>query len=425
MKDKFNISKPSRTAVFMVAFSLFCSLLLWIYVTSAVKDDYTGTFNGVKVVFDGESTMRESKGLVLTERGVTSVKVSITGDRRTISKLDAADLTAVIDLSTISSTGRYTNSSYKITYPPGIDSSTLELSSKIPESITFEVDRLSSKTVPVEGIFNGNVAEGFIAEPLEFTPDSVKIYGPQNALESVDHAWIEVPRENVDRSLTYDSTYVLRDKDNNIIEDDSVELEQDTVEVTLPVISVKEVTLGVKIIDGGGATDKNIKVDIDPSTIQLSGDAEVLDGVNNIDLATIDLAEITSGSFTETYAIVIPNDTEITNGQKEATVTVEIVGLETKNVSVTNISCTSVTDGYVADIMSPSIDVTIRGPKNVLDSISDVNVRAVADLTDYGNTTGFFSVPVKIYIDGTTEAGALGDYRVFINLRLDTETEEG
>lgn len=425
MKNKFNIQKPSKSSVFMVVFSLLCSLLFWVYVTSTIQDDYTATFSGVKVAFVGENTMRESRGLILTERGVTSVKVSITGDRRTISKLDSADLTAEIDLSTISSTGRYTNSSYKITYPSGIDSSTLNVSAKIPESITFQVDRLSSKTIPVKGIFNGSVAEGFIAEPLDFSPNSVKIYGPQNVLDTVDHAWIEVPRENVDKRLTYESSYVLRDKENNVLSNDSLELYQDTVEVTLPVISVKDVALGVKIINGGGATDKDVIVTIDPATIQLTGASEVLDGVNNINLATIDLGDIISGRFTETYPIVIPNDTEITTGQKEASVTVEIVGLETRMVSVTNISCTSVTEGYVAEIMSPSLDVTLRGPRSVLNNISDINVRAVADLGDYGNTTGFFSVPVRIYIDGTTKAGALGDYRVFINLQLDTETEEG
>ncbi len=417
MKNKFNVKKISLTSVLLCVFSLLCSLLLWVYVTSTEKNDYTETFNGVKVVFDGESIMRESRGLVITSRGVTSVKVSITGDRRTISKLDAADLTAVIDLSSISSSGRYTNSSYKIAFPTGIDSSTLEVTSKIPESITFEVDKLSTKTVPVEGVFNGSVAEGYSAEPLEFEPNSVKISGPQSSIEKVESAWVEVSRQDVDKTLTFESDYVLRDADDNVIDDDDIQLESDTVTVTLPIIVIKEVSLQVNLINGGGATDKNVKLSIEPSTVTLSGDVDVLAGVNNITVATIDLSDI-KDSMTESYELNLPNDTQILIGPKRVEVTVELTGLETKAMTCTNISCININENYEVDILNEELSVNIRGSSEALASVADHNIRAVADLKDFGYATGFATVPVKIYIDGSTETGAFGEYNIFINVRV-------
>ena len=110
---------------------------------------------------------------------------------------------------------------------------------------------------------------------------------------------------------------------------------------------------------------------------------------------------------------------------KEATLTLELRGLAKKTVSIdqSNITCTNVSEGYQAVVMNGSLDnVVIRGPEQVLRGITENNVRAVADLTDYGTATGILSVPVKIMINGTTEAGAYGDYKVYINMTKTPET---
>ena len=67
--------------------------------------------------------------------------------------------------------------------------------------------------------------------------------------------------------------------------------------------------------------------------------------------------------------------------------------------------------------MSDSLDgVILRGPEADVKAISEVNVRAVADLKDYGTATGIVSVPVKITVDGSTTVGAVGEYRIYVNI---------
>ena len=413
MKNK--LKSLTLRDISLIAFSVLCSLLLWVYVTSTEGDEYTEVFSGVNVVFEGETTMREARGLVLTSRGTSTVRVSITGSRRTVSNLDSSKLTAIIDLSTISGAGVYTNS-YEIRYPSGIDASALTVNYKAPENITFVVDRLNTKTVEVQGVFNGSAAEGYSAEPLEFEPASVRVSGPQNVLEQISYAWVEINRDDVDRTLTIESDYVLCDKDGNIIDDDSITLESETVTVTLPITAIKEVDLKLNIISGGGATEENnVKYSIDPETITLSGDADVLAGINSIQLATIDLSDVDE-SDSGTVTIVIPNDTEILIGPKEATYTLEIKGLEKKAVRVTNFSYQNCTEGYNAEIIQDSLDVVIRGDKTALSEINANNVRAVADLAGFGQETGILSVPAKIYIDGSTEVGAVGEYNIYVNV---------
>ena len=151
----------------------------------------------------------------------------------------------------------------------------------------------------------------------------------------------------------------------------------------------------------------------------LAGDSALLGGMNKINLATIDLTGFAS-SFTETYTIPIDNELRNTTGVSEAKVTVEILGLETKTFKVTNISQINLKEGYTANIITQSLDVTLRGNPEVLEQIKDENIRAVADLADLSESTGTYMPKVRIYIDGFTDVGALkvngSDYTVSVEI---------
>ena len=59
----------------------------------------------------------------------------------------------------------------------------------------------------------------------------------------------------------------------------------------------------------------------------------------------------------------------------------------------------------------------IRGTEEQLTQLAAENIRAVADLTDYRESTGPYMVPVKIYVDGFVDVGAVGDYQISVDLK--------
>jgi len=417
-KEKKNKNLATRKGI-KIAFSVLCALLLWVYVTDTQGEDIHVTLPGVKVVFEGENTMRESRGLLVSDADTTSVKVTLTGNRRTLSNLNAADLSVVVDLSGISKTGTYSLAP-KVTYPSKTDTSAITQAVVNPGTVSFYVDKLNHKTVDVVGVFNGSAADGFSADAMEFEPSTVVVYGPEVVLAQVQDAYIEVDREGVEKTLNFDSTFILRDADGKEVRNEGITADRETVAVTLPINAVKEVALVVDLVDGGGATTDNVKWKIEPSTITLSGDSDTLAGVNSISLAKINLADVDE-ALTETYKIVIPNDTEVTGGQKEATLTLEIGGLYKRTVSIDSdyISITNCSEGFTAELMSSSLDgVVLRGPEEIVRNLSEVNIRAIADLTDYGTATGIVAVPARIVIDGTTEVGAINteNYKIYVNI---------
>lgn len=409
------MKKLYDSRAFWMIVSLLASLAIWVYVTSMQSTEFSQTFYGVEVELVGESTLRETKNMVITDLDTSTVTVRIKGPRRIVAGLDPSDLKACVDVSKLSRSA-YTTQQYYISYPDGTDTTNVNDSNKSPSTISFMVSPLNTKTVQVRGSFDGSLAEGYTAETPVFEPATITVSGADANLKDVSYAWVTFGKENVDSTYKVETGFTLMNENGEECSTVGLTCSEDVVTATLPLLLVKEVPLSVDIIEGAGATKANTKIKVEPDSITLAGDSAVLTGMNKIVLDTIDLTDFEK-TFSQTYTIPIDNDMNNLTGVTEAKVTVEIVGLETRVFKVKNISCTNVTEGYEADIISESIDVIIRGTPEQLDQLKGDNIRAVADLTDYKESTGQFMPNVRIVVDGSTDVGAVGQNTISIEIR--------
>ena len=409
------MKKIYNSKAFWMIVSLLASLAIWVYVTSVETDESKTTFRGVKVELVGEDILRDSKNLVVTDMDTSTVTVEVVGPRRIIGSLNSDQLVAQVDVSKLSRAA-YTSQQYTIVYPDGTDTSKLSENRRTPETINFMVSAQTSKSIQVRGSFDGSLAEGYTAEMPVFEPSTITITGSEAYLKDVEYAWVTFSKENVDSTYSVETGFTLMDANNEPCSTPGISFSTDVVTATLPLLTLKEVNLDVNIIEGAGATKANTKITIDPVSVTLAGDSSLLAGMNKIILATIDLTDFSS-TFTETYTIPIDNELKNTTGITKATVTVEIVGLETKTFRVTNFSCINATEGYEADIITESKEITLRGTPEALAQIKDENIRAVADLTDYKESTGTYMPQVKVYVDGFTDVGAIGENTISIEIR--------
>lgn len=415
MSTRSRMKKIYNSKAFWMIVSLLASLAIWVYVTSVETDESKTTFSGVKVELVGEDILRDSKNLVVTDMDTSTVTVEVVGPRRIIGSLSSDQLVAQVDVSKLSRAA-YTSQQYTIVYPDGTDTSKLSESRRTPETINFMVSAQTSKSIQVRGSFDGSLAEGYTAEMPVFEPSTITITGSEAYLKDVEYAWVTFGKENVDSTYSVETGFTLMDANNEPCSTTGISFSTDVVTATLPLLTLKEVNLDVNIIEGAGATKANTKITIDPVSVTLAGDSSLLAGMNKIILATIDLTDFSS-TFTETYTIPIDNELKNTTGVTKATVTVEIVGLETKTFRVTNFSCINATEGYEADIITESKEITLRGTPEALAQIKAENIRAVADLTDYKESTGTYMPQVRVYVDGFTDVGAIGENTISIEIR--------
>ena len=424
MEKKTRISKIGNSRILWIIVSVALAFLCWVYVTMNEGDDYTDTFDNVSVVFTGEDAMREAQGLIVTEKTRDKVSVTLKGSRREISKLKDTDIQAVIDLSTITRPGTNSNYYYTVTFKPDVETNSITVESRNPRTVSFTVDRYSYKYVEVKGVFNGKVAEGYKADVSDmiFEPSSIRVSGPEEAISSIKTAQVVIERDELDSTIRVDMGYTLLDVNDEPVDMDGVTVDNESVNVTFPVTSVKTVPLVLDIVHGAGTTDANVRIEYEPESILISGDSELLKGINRITVGSLDLTEFSS-TFEKTYAITLPNDVINESGITEVKVNVRLLGLLTKRLSVTNIVATNIPEGYEVDITTKSIDVTIRAPESVIYEIESSNLRAVLDLSEYSGNEGQFTVPASIRVDGFTNAGVIDPYNYSALVMIRRETE--
>ncbi len=409
---KKTLQKWMDGKVFWMVISVLAAICLWYYVTSVetVEGDVTLS---LPIQFVGEDALRESRGLILSDLSTETVQVTLQGSRRIIRQLDENNVTAYIDVSNMEA--RRYSQAVLFQYPEGITSEDVTVTGRRPQYVSFTVDKLSSRVIDVKGEFNGTVAEGYTCEPVTTNPETVEIFGSQEILDQVAYALVTIERDEVSSSISYESTYQLIDNEGEVMDMDGITLAMERVQVSMMVKITKDVGLTVDLIPGGGATAENAVITVEPASLSLSGDAQQLAGINRISLGSVDLA-LVDGSFEETYTIVLDNGITNESGVTEATVRVEIRGLEKETFTLTNFSVSGLTEGMEAQVVTPRLDVVIRAPAAILEQIRAGDLRGIADLSGVTETVGRVEVPLRIVAEGFSSAGAVGEYKVQVDV---------
>ena len=408
---KEKLSKAFSSRVFYIIFSLLASFAIWLYVAYAENPDVSTGISGIRVELRNADYLTD-RGLVVTYVSSDTLSLRFLGKRNVVSVLSSDNITASLDLAEIKRAGTY-SLPYRVHYPINVAESSVSVTARSTDTIVVVVDNLVKKDIPVRGVYDGGVAEGYRAEPMEITPSVITVSGPQEIISRIDHARVNILRENISKTVDESVGVILMDENGEEVRSDFVTLSQSTVEVIIPVVMVKDVPLTVNLTPGAGADERNTVLTISPSYVTLSGDAETLNALNQIVLGTIDLKSF-AVSTTQRFSIAIPNNTQNLTGMMEATVTVSVEGLETRRIQTTTIQTTNETEGYHYAIITQSLDVLLRGKADDVEEVDPANVRVVADLSALGATVGTYTVPAKVYVDGKENVGPIGSYTVTV-----------
>ena len=414
--------KLSDSKIFWMIVSFLVSLSVWVYVTSVETVESTRTFRNVQVELVGEDTLLNLRNLVITDLNTPTVTVEISGPRRIVNTLEAEDLVAQVDVSKLTQTA-YTPMNYTIVFPNGVDRRNLRIVTKSPDSVMFWVSKMMTQTVPVEGGFEGKAVSGYIQETPYFEPSTITISGPEVYLRDVHHAYVSFGKEKLlDSTYSIETGYTLMDANNEPCSSDYITCSPEVIRATLPVMAVKEVPIILGCQYGAGATPDNTNITLEPSTVKLAGDSAVLDGINSIQLQdTLDLSTF-STYYTTSYTIPVPNGMRKLNKETDVQVTVQIYNVDTKALDIEKFVWNGLPEDVDVIVESEKVSVLMRGPSNLLRRVTQYNVRAEADLSNYAeNLESSLMVPIKVTVPTVPGVGAIQDdgqpeYTVVIRL---------
>lgn len=413
----------TKSKLVSVLLSVFIAFGLWSYVITEVQPESTNTFYDIPITVVGETILNDNN-LMITNWSARNVDLTLKGNRSDLNEVNEANIILKADMSKIYEPGTH-RIDINPSYPGNVASNAFTKLSQYPESITVTVERRINKDVPVNIVYEGEVAENYMPRSSDVMLDYayINVKGPSSVVDKIEQAVIVVDLTDRTQSVSENYRFTLCDAEGNGVDSEMIVVNTEEVHVDLTIQRYKWVTLTVTLVDGGGATSKNVKLTVDPQQILLTGSDAAMEQIGDtISLGTINLAEYTE-NLEMTFPIPsfdgVTNDSLVT----EATMKLSFEGLSTKEITISNIQVANVPEGLEAVIAAQKLTFTVRGPAAVINSLNETHVTAVVDFTNAKLGTDTYKVGLT-FAEGFTEAGVLGKLSVSATVQEPVEETE-
>ena len=409
-----------------ILLALLVAVAMWLYVdmfgNNGSPMDAETTVTDIPITYVGQDELAD-RGLMLMEEGTTAlVDLTFTGPRTEISHLSRENIHVTVDLSAVESAGAQ-NLRYDVTF----DRKSITLGmifERTPSTAAVNITELNSKTVDVVCELVGNVAEGFSAGELRLSQETVEIRGQEGDIGAVSYVKVTLDiGEDAQESVSQSLSLSYYDENDQPLDSDGMHPTVDAIQATLPVFVTKELELVVDFKEFPGLRRENLKTDISPSTITVSGDAGKLRDINSITLGELSLLDLlASGAKSHTFPIIIPEGCDNLSGVTRATVKVEFVDMDHTQVTTENFTYTNLPAGKSVEILTQQLTVAIFGTSADVAAVTGDQITVEADLGNYSGASGTYTVPATIRISARGDVGVSGTYNVQVTIQDTAET---
>lgn len=418
--NRENTSKVFNNNAFYIAISIIAAIILWTYIAFINNDTISLSIRNAPVIVNGQETLEE-KGLIATSISRDEINLTLSGSSNVVAKIPSSDVYVTIDLDDItksgSSVGMY-QLPYAVHFPGNINSSYVHVSSASVDYITVQVERIETKPIPVRTAYDAVIPEGYQAQPIELSQETITITGPESIVDSISSALVNVADIELTDSYSEDLPFIYLNSSDEQVTSDLVKADVSSIYVHIPVVMVKEVALDVEFTGKNSATDDNITYSIVPSKIEISGSPSRVKDIEKIIIATIDLTDFET-ELNQKFDITLQDGLDNASGLESADVSINIQGVETRTLTVNEFTALNVTEGYSANITTSSLEIVIRGAKDLIDNIKESDVNVKADVTSLRNATGTYTVPAVIAVGDGKGIDAIGNYTLTVTLTKD------
>lgn len=191
------------------------------------------------------------------------------------------------------------------------------------------------------------------------------------------------------------------------------------MEVTIPVLKMKEVPITFEYTGVPQGYDTSVLgAQLSQESILIAGPAERVDALESVSAGFVDLTKFKLGE-TVTLAISLPDGIRNLDALQSVDVTFDTYGFATRTVTVSQISVVNAPGDTAVTVTTRRLnDVTLVGPEEELNALSEANVVAQVDASA-GNinvSKGQQSMPATIVVPGSDTVFATGSYEVLCDI---------
>ena len=407
-KPRFNRSKVVRIVI-----SILVAIAMWLYVDLERAPERTMTIRDIPVEFSGENTTLADKNLMLLSGYDTTIDLKIRGPKRELVKMNRDNVRVIASTSSIDSVGVH-QLDWTVSFPDGVVRTNVSVEKASLSQITVTVGELYTKEVPVECQVVGEVAEGYFTGDVVLDPEVLTLRAQRDDLLNVSCAKLTVDISGATRSVGQTVDVQLYDYDGNPVENSNIRTNTSLIQAKVPVLTTREVELAVEFSGVPGAAMNSIKCDITPKTVRLNGEADVLDSIDKLVLATLHVDDLELHQQ-NSYVVTPPDGTWLVNGNEVATADITLEGIEEKSLTATSIEFDKLPSGLYAIAPDGGLTVRLWGLSEEIEAVTAENLRVIADMSAVTGQ-GTVTVPVTVTISGFNDVTVRGTYELTVTV---------
>ncbi|WP_196594418.1 CdaR family protein [Pectinatus sottacetonis] len=286
--------------------SLFLALGLWLYVMNEQNPSITSSITIDLSVINAPGDYQ-----ILHNNDKINLKVK--APRSLFASINSSDFKAYVDLKNAKEGTEALPVHIQI--PKGF-----ELLSSTPLKVSFTLNKIIEKSIPVDLILSGQPANGMVVAKVKQSADTIVVKGPRPEINNIRRAVGYIGLDN--NKEDFKVIVPLRAINSNNKEVSDVTLLTPTVNADISLargLTRKVVT--IKPIAGSDLPDRYVldALKAYPDKVEITGDPKVISTVNFLDTESISLKDISS-SQKKAVKIAIPEGITVSND----TVTVDI-----------------------------------------------------------------------------------------------------
>ena len=267
--------------------SLLSAMVLWMYVMAIVDPEETKLFENIPVTITNKNELNERDLVIYPEQDLTT-NIYVTGKLSNLKKVTKDDINVYGQINNPLEGNNEiylkVSTSQRVNYDFKNPVMIVTLEKIISEDKSIKVDITGSGKNNVDNII------------LQDNIDKVSISGPRSLVNKVKRVvgTVKVNGELNDFSQSIKLEPV--DAKGKVVE--GIELEKDSVNVNITLLTQKTVPITLKLSDNG---ESGVNYTMSQNTVTIKGKKDIVDSINNIETQPVKLSEILPGTSKDIY----------------------------------------------------------------------------------------------------------------------------
>ena len=267
--------------------SLLSAMVLWMYVMAIVDPEETKLFENIPVTITNKNELNERDLVIYPEQDLTT-NIYVTGKLSNLKKVTKDDINVYGQINNPLEGNNEiylkVSTSQRVNYDFKNPDMIVTLEKIISEDKSIKVDITGSGKNNVDNIM------------LQDNIDKVSVSGPRSLVNKVKRVvgTVKVNGELNDFSQSIKLEPV--DANGKVVE--GIELEKDSVNVNITLLTQKTVPITLKLSDN---SESGVNYTMSQNTVTIKGKKDIVDSINDIETQPVKLSEILPGTSKDIY----------------------------------------------------------------------------------------------------------------------------